>query len=79
MKVLVYITLKNTVTDSIGLGTMHSLHSSGYDIVKSVNVGKIIELDMAGDDKQKITLQIDQMCDKLLINKTIEEYEIIFP
>lgn len=56
----------------------------GFDQVASARVGKVIELELAGDAEGEAGAsarieQLRQMCDKLLANPVIEDYEITFP
>lgn len=72
-KVKVYVTLRESVVDPQGTATKEALQNIGYTEVENVRVGKLIELeldDTAGD----IDTRVKEMCDKLLINKVIEDY-----
>ncbi len=73
MKAIVKVMLKNGVLDPQGKAISHALDGLGFDGVNEVRQGKIIELDLA-DNTSKET--IEQMCDKLLSNPVIEDYEI---
>lgn len=73
MKVDVYVTLKNGVLDPQGKAIHHALDGLGFDGVRDVRVGKLIELDVAEsvDDSA-----IEEMCRKLLANMVIENFRI---
>ena len=73
MKAIIHITLKNGVLDPQGKAIGHALNDLGFDEVSDARQGKVIELDLAdGTDKTRI----QDMCDKLLANPVIEDYEI---
>jgi len=73
-QVQVFVTLKKSVLDPQGSTIERSLKQMGYDDVDSVRIGKFIELELKGDDKDKIKMEIDEMCNKLFVNPNIEEY-----
>ena len=73
-QVQVFVTLKKSVLDPQGSTIERSLKQMGYDDVYSVRIGKFIELELKGDDKDKIRMEIDEMCNKLFVNPNIEEY-----
>ena len=74
MKATVKIMLKNGVLDPQGKAIGHALDGLGFDGVNEVRQGKIIELDLADGTSE---VSIKEMCDKLLANPVIEDYEIL--
>jgi phosphoribosylformylglycinamidine synthase len=76
MKARVLVTLKRSVLDPQGQAVGRALSSLGFDEVKGVRLGKIIELDLADGDAGKARERITAMCEKLLANTVIEEYRI---
>ena len=73
MKTRVYITLKNGVLDPQGKAIHHALEGLGFDGVKDVRAGKLIELDLAEGTSDA---DIEAMCRKLLANTVIENFRI---
>jgi phosphoribosylformylglycinamidine synthase len=73
MKARVHVMLKNGVLDPQGEAVRHVLGSLGFEGVKSVRQGKVIELELA-DGTSETT--INEMCDKLLANTVIESYQV---
>ncbi|MEA3030454.1 MAG: phosphoribosylformylglycinamidine synthase subunit PurS [Sphingomonadales bacterium] len=73
MKVRVYVTLKKGVLDPQGKAIHHALEGLGFDGVKDVRAGKLIELDLAEDVADSA---IEEMCRKLLANIVIEDFRI---
>jgi len=73
MKVRVHVSLKPGVLDPQGRAIHHALEGLGFNGVKDVRAGRLIELevnDSVTDD------QLDQMCRQLLANMVIENYRI---
>ena len=73
MKTRVYVTLKNGVLDPQGKAIHHALEGLGFEGVRGVRQGKLIELDLdegVGDEA------IEAMCRRLLANIVIENYRI---
>jgi len=70
----VKITLKNGVLDPQGKAIEHALDGLGFDGVNGVRQGKIIELDLSEGTSEGT---VKEMCDKLLANPVIEDYEIL--
>ncbi len=75
-KVSVTVTLKPTLLDAQGRTVAGALRSMGYDSVADVRVGKVIQLEVAGDDPEAVKAQVAEMCDRLLANPVMEDYRI---
>ena len=77
MKAIVNIYLKEGVLDPQGKAVHHALHSLGFKEVDDVRVGKQIVLrlkeDLSDDEARR---EVEEMCEKLLANTVIEDYEI---
>ncbi len=73
MNVIVKIMLKKGVLDPQGKAIGHALEGLGFDGVGQVRQGKIIELEVADSTTEE---QVRDMCDKLLANPVIEDYDI---
>jgi phosphoribosylformylglycinamidine synthase PurS subunit len=76
MKARVVVTLKRSVLDPQGQAVERALASLGFSEVKGVRLGKIIELEIEGDDPRRARERLSAMCEKLLANPVIEEYRI---
>jgi len=76
MKARIKIMLKNGVLDPQGEAIKHALNNIGFESVTGVRQGKVIELDIEGSDKNQIRSQIENMCNKMLANTVIENFEI---
>jgi len=71
-KVSIHITLKAGVLDPEGKAIEGSLATLGYEGVKEVRVGKLIEMFI--DDAVDVKTEVEKMCQKLLANPVIENY-----
>ncbi|MEP6827940.1 MAG: phosphoribosylformylglycinamidine synthase subunit PurS [Aestuariivirga sp.] len=76
MKAKVKVMLKNGVLDPQGKAIEGALGSLGFSGVNSVRQGKFFEVDLAETDKAKAQAALKQMCEKLIANTVIENYEI---
>ncbi|WP_164670147.1 phosphoribosylformylglycinamidine synthase subunit PurS [Virgibacillus doumboii] len=73
-KVTVHVTLKQGVLDPQGKAIQTSLNSLGFQEVEEARVGKYIELYIG--ESENVEARVQEMCDKLLANPVIEDYEI---
>lgn len=76
MKAMIKVTLKNGVLDPQGKAIMGSLGSLGFDGYDNVRQGKYLELDITADNKAAAESKVKEMCEQLLSNTVIENYEI---
>ncbi|RYE60927.1 MAG: phosphoribosylformylglycinamidine synthase subunit PurS [Hyphomicrobiales bacterium] len=76
MKARVTVTLKAGVLDPQGQAIEGSLASLGFGGVKGVRQGKVFDLVLEGTDVEAARAQLTGMCDKLLANTVIENYQI---
>jgi phosphoribosylformylglycinamidine synthase PurS subunit len=67
----VLIRPKEGILDPQGIAVERALPALGFEGVQNVHVGRLVELDV--DDES----QLDAMCQKLLANPLIEDYEIV--
>jgi phosphoribosylformylglycinamidine synthase subunit PurS len=76
MKAKIIITPKKAVLDPQGKTVQNALENMGYRGIGSVHVGKYLEIDLAGADKDTARKQIDEACHKFLSNPVIEDYRV---
>ena len=76
MKARVTVMLKSGILDPQGEAVKNSLNSLGYNQVNSIRQGKIIEINLDETSKEKAKKNIAKMCEKLLANTVLENYEI---
>ena len=71
MRARVLVRPKAGILDPQGIAVERALPALGFEGVRNVHVGRLIELDV--DDPS----QLVAMCEKLLVNPLIEDYEIV--
>ncbi len=76
MRVTVLVTLKPGVLDAEGRQVERALRELGYDQVADVRTGKVIQLELDAQDAEGARQLAQEMCEKLLANPVIEQYEI---
>jgi phosphoribosylformylglycinamidine synthase PurS subunit len=69
----VIVALKAVVNDPQGLVVRDSLHRLGFADVRSVRVGKHIDLEVEADSESEARAQVERMCEQLLRNTVIED------
>ena len=52
----------------------HALESLGFSRLKSTRIGKLIELEVEGEDSPEFRTRLDQVCRDLLSNPIIEDF-----
>ena len=72
----VIVALKPVVNDPQGLVVRDSLHRLGFSGVRSVRVGKHIELEVEADTEADARERVELMCEQLLRNTVIEDSRI---
>lgn len=76
MKAIIHITLKAGVLDPQGKAIETALHRLGFGQVNEARQGKLIEIDLDETDPATAQQKLQEMCEQLLANVVIEDYEI---
>lgn len=76
MTAVVNVFLKEGVLDPQGKAAHHALDSLGFEGVNDVRIGKQIIMKLDTEDKTKAQAEVKEMCETLLANTVIEDYEI---
>ena len=76
MKATIHITLKTGVLDPQGKAIENALGALGFGGVDGVRQGKLIEVDLQESNADTARAQLTDMCEKLLANTVIENYDI---
>jgi phosphoribosylformylglycinamidine synthase len=76
MKAKIKVTLKKGVLDPQGKAIEGALGSLGFSGVEHVRQGKYFEIDLAETDRAKALAGAQAMCEKLIANTVIENYDI---
>ena len=74
-EVKVFIRLRPSVLDPAGEAIKSASSKLGVEGIKSLRIGKMIEVKIEGDKEDEIKEQIDLLCDRLFANTVIEDYE----
>ena len=75
MQIRINIALKKAVLDTQGKAIENSLNKNlGYSQISNVRQGKFVDIEINENDDEKIKNIVDDICDKLLVNKIIEDY-----
>ena len=72
----IVVSLRPSVLDPAGTAVQHSLHQLGYESVAGVRIGKNITLTLNAADAESARQDVTAMCEKLLTNPVIENYDI---
>lgn len=76
MKAKIIVTPKKAVLDPQGKTVQSALEHMGYKGVQAVHVGKYLEVELSGTDKEAALTQIDAACRKFLTNPVIEDFHL---
>ncbi len=76
MRARIHITLKQGVLDPQGKAVGQALIALGFAGIGEVRQGKVIDIDLAGTDPDRARESLVEMCERLLANTVIEDYEI---
>jgi phosphoribosylformylglycinamidine synthase subunit PurS len=75
MKIRIYISLKKGVLDTQGKAIENLLVKNfDYNQISNVSQGKFIDINIDENGKDNIKETVDEICDKFLVNKVIEDY-----
>ncbi|EHN6901944.1 phosphoribosylformylglycinamidine synthase subunit PurS [Campylobacter jejuni] len=77
MEVIVNVFLKNGVLDPQGKAVEKALHSLNFNSVKEVKIAKQIKISLDEKDEKLVKEQVKKMCEELLVNSVIEDYELV--
>lgn len=75
MKATVLVRLKSEVLDPQGDAVRRALGKLGFDGVKGVRVGKLIEIELE-DSTPDVKARLEKMADEMLANPVIEDFEV---
>jgi phosphoribosylformylglycinamidine synthase len=73
-KASIHVTLKKSVLDPQGQTVLHALESLGFREAKGLRVGKFFEMHVDAADQAAAEKSVRAMCDRVLTNPVIEEY-----
>ena len=76
MKAKIVVTPKKAVLDPQGKTVQNALEHMGYKGVQAVHVGKYLEVELSGTDREEARKQIEDACRKFLTNPVIEDFHL---
>ena len=74
-EVKVFIRLRPSVLDPAGEAIKSASGKLEVQGIKSLRIGKMIEVKIEGNNDENIKEKIDLLCDRLFANTVIEDYE----
>jgi len=72
----VLIRLKPSILDAQGASVQRALDGLGFQEVRDVRVGKVLDLDLDGESRDEARRRVEEMCARLLVNPVIEEFTV---
>ncbi|WP_448536406.1 phosphoribosylformylglycinamidine synthase subunit PurS [Pseudothermotoga sp.] len=76
-RVRVQILPREGVFDPQGQTVKGALEKLGFEEVKEVRLGKLIEIVLDAEDESQVKERTKAMCEKLLANPIIETYQLL--
>ena len=76
MKARVTVTLKSSVLDPQGKAIEGALRALSIDGLKSVRQGKVFDIEIDGEDRDRARERLGEACERLLANTIVENYAI---
>jgi phosphoribosylformylglycinamidine synthase subunit PurS len=78
MRATVLVRPKQGILDPQGEAVGNSLRQLGFAVAEA-RVGRVVDVELDGDDPRAAREQLERMCEQLLANPLIESYEIELP
>jgi phosphoribosylformylglycinamidine synthase len=78
VRATVLVRPKHGILDPQGEAVESSLRELGFRVAEA-RVGRVVDLELEGDDPAAARAQLERMCEQLLANPLIESYEIELP
>jgi phosphoribosylformylglycinamidine synthase PurS subunit len=75
IKAKIVVTLKKGVSDPQGLTVQNALKTMKYEGIQDVRIGKYIEVALNAQSEDQAKKEIQEICEKLLVNPIIEQYQ----
>ncbi|MGD0614456.1 MAG: phosphoribosylformylglycinamidine synthase subunit PurS [Verrucomicrobiota bacterium] len=76
MKAKIIVTPKKAVLDPQGKTVQKALEHMGYSGITAVHVGKYLEIELDGGDKETARRQLNEAAHKFLSNPVIEDFKL---
>ena len=76
MRVRVLVTRRADISDPQGQTVTNALRDLGYEDVEDVRIDKAITVTLSESDPEAAAARVSEMCEKLLANPVIEDFEV---
>ena len=76
MRATVSVRPKPGILDPQGETVRGSLQHLGFDVTET-RVGRLVDLELAATDAEAARQEVERMCEQLLANPLVEDYEIV--
>jgi phosphoribosylformylglycinamidine synthase subunit PurS len=76
MNATVLVRLKGEVLDPQGDAVRRALVRLGFEGVRGVRVGKLIEIELDDQPSEELRVLLSKMADEILANPVIEDFEV---
>ncbi len=76
MKARVIVYPREEILDPQGKAICEALGRVGFDEVDEVRAGKSFDIELNVDDRREAEKRLNSMCESLLANTVIEDYEV---
>jgi phosphoribosylformylglycinamidine synthase subunit PurS len=77
VNVTVTIRRRPVIADPHGATVARALADLGHQGVRSLRIDRTLHLEVDGDDPAAVRAQVESMCEQLLANPVLEDYEIV--
>jgi phosphoribosylformylglycinamidine synthase PurS subunit len=77
MKVTVHVHRRPDIADPPGNTVARALRDLGYENVGKVRINRTIELDIQGTDPAVVEAEVRTMCERLLANPVMEDFDVV--
>jgi len=77
VRATVLVRPKPGILDPQGQAVESSLRHLGFEVAEA-RVGRLVDVELATDDRGEAREQLERMCERLLTNPLIESYSIAF-
>ena len=71
---IIYVKYKSGINDPESINILSALNKLGFESVKGLSKGKFFELTVVAENKKIAENQISQICNQLLANPVIEQF-----
>jgi phosphoribosylformylglycinamidine synthase subunit PurS len=75
VKAKIKVMLKKSILDPQGKAVLHAIKDMNIGNFSDVRIGKYIEVNINNSDLESAKSEIDEICNKLLSNPVMENYE----